>query len=155
MQSIINQFSSEKNIAIIGVSRNEAKWGNMLYDMLSKKGYTIFPVNPNMKEYKGNTCYASVKDLPAEVQNAIFTIPAKATEQVLKDITESSIKRVWLHKGGGQGASSEEAIQICNRSNIPVVYGLCPMMFFPDAGIHKIHLFFKRLFGGMPADYRN
>lgn len=121
MKSVIDKFINGKNIAVIGVSRNKEKWGSMLYNEFKKKGYTVSPVNPNMDTYNEVRCYASITELPPQVENAVFAIPRDATEEVIQQAPQSNIKRVWLHKGGGASSDSEEAISFCKNNNIPVV----------------------------------
>ncbi len=43
----VEGFFGNKKIAVIGASRSNKKYGNMLYMELVKKGYEVFPVNPN------------------------------------------------------------------------------------------------------------
>lgn len=63
------------------------------------------------------------------------------------------IKRVWMHQGeGGKGAYSAAAHEFCKQNGIGVVYGFCPMMFFP-VGIHKLHFLFKKWGKKLPPEY--
>ena len=43
----INDFLSVKELAIAGVSRNNKKFGGMVFQELKAKGYKLYPVNPN------------------------------------------------------------------------------------------------------------
>jgi hypothetical protein len=43
----IHQFFDNKQIAVIGVSRNTKKFGYLVYAALKKKGYDVYAVNPN------------------------------------------------------------------------------------------------------------
>ena len=153
MLRTIETFIEEKGIAIVGASRSREKWGNMVVRALKKKGYTVYPVNPKADEVDGEKCYHSVQDLPSEVSGAILTIPKDTALQVVNNLNGTGIKRVWFHDGaGGDGASSPEAIDLCKKNNIDVVYGVCPMMFFPKPGIHKLHLWFKKIGGKLPKE---
>jgi hypothetical protein len=154
MKHIIDTFVENKTLAIIGVSPNPRKWGNMLFKALKKKGYTVYPVHATAKEIEGVKCIATVKDLPGEVKNVILTVPADVTERVVRECKEAGIERVWMHKGaGGKGAQSKEAIAFCHENGIEVVHDFCPLMFFPPVGIHKVHLWFKKAFGKFPEDF--
>ena len=73
MKQIINQFINDKEIALIGVSRDERKFGNALVRELSKTGYSVFPVHPLLKEVEGRECYRSLDDLPENVTNWLFS----------------------------------------------------------------------------------
>ena len=53
---------------------------------------------------------------------------------------------VWLFKGAGPGAVSEEALQLCLDHGMSVVAGACPLMFLePVRGVHKLHRSLRRL----------
>jgi hypothetical protein len=154
MKNIINDFINNKNIAMVGASQDKKNWGNMLLCALKMKGYTVYPVNPNIKEVDGEKCYSNVKELSKDITNVIIAVPPKITEQIVKECKEAGIKRVWMHKGGhGTGAVSEEAIKFCKENGIEVVYGLCPMMFFPPVGGHKVHFWIKSIFGTLPREF--
>jgi len=45
-------FLSQKNITMIGVSYNPEKFGNTIYRSLKKKGYNVFPINRMQKRLK-------------------------------------------------------------------------------------------------------
>jgi predicted CoA-binding protein len=157
MRKIINDFIADKHVAIVGVSRTKQKWGSMLADMLNKKGYTVYPVNPKATEIDGMKCYASIKDLPDNVQSAIIATPHDVTDEVVKnDLHGSNIKRVWMQKGAGKHSSeSPESIAECKANGVDVVYGFCPMMFYEGGAMHGTHLFFRKLIGNVPQEFKN
>lgn len=157
MQKVINDFIADKHVAIVGVSRHKQKWGSMLSDMLQKKGYTVYPINPKATEINGVKCYASIKDLPDHVQSAIIATPRDITDEVVKnDLSGSNIKRVWMQKGVGiHSSESPQAIEDCKANGMDVVYGFCPMMFYEGGAMHGTHLFFRKLIGNVPQEFKN
>lgn len=62
-KSSVENFLSQKNIAVIGVSRNTKKFGNTIYRSLKKKGYNVFPINPNAEKIEGDNCYPDLLSL--------------------------------------------------------------------------------------------
>ena len=155
MQNIINAFIDDKNIAIVGASENKKKFGNMMVRTFKKKGYNVFPVNPKSDTIEGEKCYSTIKELPSDVINVLFTVPPAVTEQVVKECPDAGVKRVWMHRGAGKGAVSETAKEFCKENNIDVVYGVCPMMFLNVPGPHKFHYWLLKLFGGLPKELKN
>jgi len=154
MKEIINQFISDKQVAIAGVSRDPNKWGHALFKAIRKKGYTVYPINPAAGEIDGVKCYDSVQDLPDSVSNLIITTSPEKTLEIVKAAKNSGIRNIWMHQGaGGTGSQSQEAIDFCLGNGMGVVYGFCPMMFLPPVGIHKIHLWIKKISGKFPADF--
>lgn len=153
MNATIDKFVNAKNIALIGVSVVKQKFGNFLMTELTKKGYTIFPVHPTLKEVNGVKCYSDVNELPDYVTNLILVVQPTVTEQIVSQLKGSPIKRVWMHKGAGKGSASAAAIKICKELGIEVVYGFCPMMFFSRSGMHSIHFWLRKKFGEVPAEF--
>jgi predicted CoA-binding protein len=83
---------------------------------------------------------------------ALLLTPPTATERVVRECAEAGVKRVWMHRGGGSGAVSPEAVAFCRDRGIEVVDGECPFMFLPDAGwFHGVHRFVRRLSGRLPG----
>ncbi len=153
MNTIIERFKGDKNIALIGVSANKQKFGNFLLHELTRKGYTVFPVHPAITEVEGIKCYSDVNTLPCHVTNLLIVVNPLATEKLIPQLKDSPIQRVWMHRGAGKGASSAAAIESCKENGIEVVHGFCPMMFFSPSGIHSFHFWMRKKFGKIPAEF--
>jgi len=154
MLEIINHFVEDKNLALIGVSRNRQKFGNALLKELTNLGYTIYPVHPELEHAEGAKCYHSIDELPENVENLLLVVQPKATEEIVEGLNSGKIKRVWMHKGMGSGCSSIKAISTCKEKGIDVVYGFCPMMFLSNSGMHRFHLWMRKTFGKTPTEFR-
>lgn len=152
MKDTIDAFISQSKVAIVGASENKDNFGRMLMEELTKRTYEVFPVNPNYEKVMGKTCMPSVRDLPHDVENIILAIPEILTEEIIDQCLGTPVKRVWMIKGVGRGAYSEEAHQKCKENGIEVVYGFCPMMFYGE-GMHKFHFWLRKTFGRMPGEY--
>jgi uncharacterized protein len=154
MKKVIAQFINDKNIALIGVSRDPQKFGNALLKELSKKGYTVFPVHPELKEVEGTKCLSSLEELPDNVNNLLLAVQPNVTEEIVSKIDAQKIHRIWMTKGVGKGSASEKAIMECKNKGIEVVYGFCPLMFFPPSGIHGFHLWMRKTFEKVPREFK-
>ncbi len=59
---------------------------------------------------------------------------------------------VWLHRGEGIGAVSDEALAVCAENDLTVVAGYCPFMFLSNTSFfHKIHGFVMKIGGKYPS----
>lgn len=152
MKDTIEAFMDDKKLAIAGVSNNKDNFGRSIMKELIKLGYEIYPVNPRCEDIDGTVCLPSVNDLPKDVSSLILAVPAKLTNEIIDQAIGSSILRVWMIKGFGPGAYSEDAHAKCKENNIEVVYGFCPLMFFGN-GAHKFHYWLRKTFGKLPAEY--
>jgi len=148
---IIEDFLAQKRIAMVGVSRSPADFSTSVFKELCKRGYDMVPVNPQAKELLGRKCFACVQDIEPPVDAALLMTPPKATKVAVRDCAEAGIRRVWMHRAGGAGAVSDEAVQFCQEHNIRVIPGECPLMFLPQgAPVHWLHGFFRKITGRYP-----
>jgi len=147
----IDDFLSQKRLALVGVSANWKDFSRLLFREFCQRGYDMVPVNPNLFEVEGRACYARIQDVRPPVDGVLLMTSPSVTEQVVRDCAEAGVGRVWMYRGAGQGAVSPSAIAFCDAKNIRVVPGECPFMFFADAGfLHRAHGFIRQLTGTLP-----
>ncbi len=143
----IEEFLAQKHIAFVGVSRDPKAFANSVYRALKKRGYQLYPVNPNSDLLEGDHCYHDLTQLPEQVEGALIMVPPGAAVGVVRGCAAAGIPRVWL----GNGAVSPEAVDFCREQGISVVDGACPMMFAEPVGFgHACHRFVKRITGSLP-----
>jgi predicted CoA-binding protein len=119
----IHEFLAFRRFAIVGASNDARKYGHIVYHNLKDKGFRVFAVNPKVDDINGETCYASLAELPEPVDGVVIIVPPAATEKVVRDVAEAGIPRVWMQPG----AESEEAIRFCEENDISVVHHACIM----------------------------
>ena len=143
VDSIINQ----KSFAVFGVSRSGKKFGNAVFTEMKKKGYQVYPINPNANEIDGQKCYSSIKELPEKPDALILSIKPEETEKVVREAVEIGVQNVWMQKG----SESQSAIDYCKQNNINAVYNECVLMFMePVESFHKFHKLIWKVFGKLP-----
>lgn len=147
-KKLVEEFLTQKNIAVVGVSRKKTKFGNAIYKELKQKGYNVFPVNPNMNVFEGDACYPDLGSIPEQVDAVVINIPPIQTEKVVREANEAGIKKVWLQ----QGSQSEAAVKFCEENGIDCVSNECILMFAkPSAFIHRAHKWVWGVLGKLPA----
>jgi len=60
MHDPVQEFLSQKSLAVVGASWNRSKFGNIVFRDLRGKGYTVLPVNPGAEEIEGAPCYPNL-----------------------------------------------------------------------------------------------
>ena len=98
----MNRIMRPKAVAVIGASAEDGKIGNSVMKNLINGGYqgAIYPINPSLAEVLGRKAYKSVKDVPGEIDVAVFAIPAKLVASVLKEVGEKKIAGAVLIPSG-------------------------------------------------------
>ena len=98
----MNRIMKPKAVAVIGASAEDGKIGNSVMKNLINGGYKgqIYPIHPKASEILGYKAYASVKDVPGEIDVAVFAIPAKFVAGALIECGEKKIPGAVLIPSG-------------------------------------------------------
>jgi len=147
-KKVVEDFLAQKKIAVVGVSRKKTKFGNAIYRELKQKGYHVFPVNPHINTFEGDTCYPDLLSLSEKVDAVVINVPPLQTEKVVREANSAGINKVWLQ----QGSQSEAAEKYCEENGIDYVSNECILMFAqPSAFIHRAHRWIWGVLGKLPA----
>ena len=143
-KAAVQDFLSQKVLAVVGVSRDAKKFGCAVYNDLKTKGYTVYPINPKAETIGSDKCYPSLADLPEKPGGVIIVTSPAQTEQVVRQAAQAGIARVWLQ----QGSETPAAIEFCKQNGIAVISGECIFMYSePSAWFHRAHRFVNTLVG--------
>ena len=129
----MNRIMKPDAVAVIGASAETGKIGNSVMKNLINGGYqgAIYPIHPSATEILGKKAYRSVKDVPGEIDVAVFCIPAKVVAQALIEVGEKKIAGAMLIPSGfaetGNVAGQEEVVAIGRKYGVrlmgPNIYG--------------------------------
>ncbi len=136
MMNQIDTFLNKNNVfAVVGVSSNPSKFGYIIYQDLLRKGYKVFPINPNAKMINGDKAYAYLSELPIQPDVVDIVVPPNVALDVVKECFELGIQKIWLQPG----SESDEVIDFCYEHDIEVIYGMCVMVESGNVGTAMRH----------------
>ncbi|MDE0030223.1 MAG: acetate--CoA ligase family protein [Deltaproteobacteria bacterium] len=131
--SAMRRIMNPKAVAVIGASDGEGKIGNSVMKNIINGGYAgaLYPINPRADEILGKQCYKSVKDIPGEVDVAIFAVPAKFCAAAMTEVGEKGIPGAVMIPSGfaevGEKEMQEELLAEARKYNVrvmgPNIYG--------------------------------
>jgi acetyl coenzyme A synthetase (ADP forming)-like protein len=129
----MNRIMKPKAVAVIGASAETGKIGNSVMKNLINGGYKgeIYPIHPKADEIMGKKVFKSVKDIPGEVDIAVFAIPASLVAGALIECGEKKVVGAILIPSGyaetGNVKGQEEIQAIGQKYGIrlmgPNIYG--------------------------------
>lgn len=119
----MNDLNS-KTIAVVGVSRNKAKYGFKVFEDLSDAGYEVFGVNPNADYILGQRMYSTLYELPKKPDMVITVTPPEATEKVVDTCIDMGVMEIWMQPG----SESDEAVKKAEMEGISVIHDACIMI---------------------------
>ena len=147
-RAAVSDFVAQRRLAVVGLSRQGRKFGNLAFKELKSKGYKLYPIHPQAETIEGEHCFKTFSALPEPVDGVLIVVPPPQTEQVVRDAAAAGIKRVWMQ----QGAESSEAINFCQTHGMSVVHGECILMFTEHAAfMHRAHRWVWGLLGKLPS----
>ncbi len=132
----IEEILNCRNIAVVGVSRNQKGFGFTAVQSLKNSGCNVYAVNKNSIAGDSTDLFPKLSAIPVALDAIITTVPPAETINVLNDAISLGIKKVWLQPG----SDSKEVKDFCETNNLQFVSGECIIMCLKNIGfIHRAH----------------
>ncbi len=98
----IEKFFNARSIAVIGASRREATIGQVLVRNLVMGNFSgrVYAVNPTSESVSGLPTFATVGEIPDEVDVAIVAVPAEAVPDVVLDCAAKGVHGLVVISSG-------------------------------------------------------
>ena len=120
----IRNFYTLKNVAVVGMSKNEGKAAHYVPKYLIDHGYNVIPVNPTATEILGRKSYPTVSSIPDRVDVVDIFRRSEDVPSVVEDtLKKEDIKVIWMQ----EGIYSKEAEKMAGEKDISAVYNRCMM----------------------------
>jgi len=114
-------LQSAKNIASVGLSSSDEKESYWIVSYLKEQGYRIIPVNPKATEILGEKVYASLSDIPDQVDVVQVFRKSEDVPPVVDEAIKIGAKVVWMQ----EGIVNEAAAQKAHEAGLQVVMDAC------------------------------
>jgi uncharacterized protein len=112
---------SARTVAVVGLSPDELRPSHFVAFYLQRHGYRVIPVNPRETEILGETCYASLLDVPVPVDVVnVFRAP-DALPGIAREAVEINARALWCQFG----VINEEGARIAEDGGMTVVMDRC------------------------------
>ena len=153
IHSQLHPFFYPRGVAVIGASSKKEKAGYGVLKSLRDggvfqrpglRGYPgkIYAVNPGRKEILGINCYASVLEIPGEVDLAVFCVPSRAVPGVMEECARKGVKAAVIITAGFGEAGKEgkelqrEFLDIARRAKIRIIGPNCLGILHPPNNLN-------------------
>jgi predicted CoA-binding protein len=115
----IDEFLAGKRFAVVGASKDRAKYGNKVLRAYLQNNLDAVPVNPNADEVEGLPAFRDLASVPGPIDSVSIITPPSVTESVVKQALALGIKNVWMQPG----AESRAAIDSARQAGVNVISG--------------------------------
>ena len=117
----IKEFFSLKNIAVVGMSKNQGKAAHYVPKYLSENGYNIIPVNPTADQILDKKSYHSLDEIDKDIDIVDVFRPSDQVLPVIQEAIKKKPKVIWLQ----EGIHNSEAEELARKEGIKVVFNRC------------------------------
>ena len=114
-------FKTVRIIAVVGLSDDASRPSHGVAAYLQRAGYRIIPVNPSVGEILGEKSYASLRDIPEQVDMVDVFRKSDAVGPIADDAIAIGAKYLWLQEGVVNQAAAEKA----REAGIQVIMDRC------------------------------
>ena len=131
-QATIRKILSESGDtwAIVGLSSNERRAAYGVAGVLKRYGKRIVPVHPKAETVHGEKGYASLADIPFEVDVVDVFVNSDLAGPVADEAAAIGAKAVWFQLG----VIDEAAYDRTRASGLDMVMDRCPAIEIPRLG---------------------
>ena len=117
----IRQIYSLKNVAVVGMSKNEGKAAHYVPKYLSQQGYNIIPINPTADKILEKKSYHSIEEVDQPIDIVDVFRPSDQVLPVVQEAIKKKPKVIWLQ----EGIHNAEAEELARKEGIQVVFNRC------------------------------
>ena len=109
--------ANTKTVAVIGASKDRAKYGNKAVRAFVQQGFTVYPVNPKETEIEGLPVCRTIAEVPVRPQRISVYLPPPVLLKVLPAIAARGCDELWLNPG----CESDEVLAEAERLGLHVI----------------------------------
>ncbi|MEM2904486.1 MAG: acetate--CoA ligase family protein [Candidatus Bathyarchaeia archaeon] len=128
-----DRFFSPRSIAVVGASSTPGKIGHEIVRNMSQYDFRgeVYPITLTAEKILGLRCYRSIKEVPGEVDLAVYALPAPAIPGLIEEAGMKGVRNAIIISGGFKEAGEEGAsrqrqlVEAARRHGIRVIGPNC------------------------------
>jgi uncharacterized protein len=112
---------SSHTIAVVGLSDNPMRPSYGVSAYMQSQGYKIIPVNPQADEVLGEKSYASLLDVPEQIDIVDIFRRSEFVPEIVDQAIQLKARAIWMQEGVVHEAAAEKA----RRAGLLVIMDSC------------------------------
>jgi predicted CoA-binding protein len=143
LRNSLDDFFSQRTLAVVGVSRTPADFSRKLVQSLRERDYIVHTVNPHVDSLDQHDNYRRIQDLPGNTTAALLMLPEAAFDDAIRECVTHGMTHIWVYGVGHPRPVSDDVRRWCEQRDVTLINGLCPRMFLSgSAWPHRLHGWF-------------
>ncbi|WP_229051661.1 CoA-binding protein [Aeromicrobium sp. Leaf350] len=108
--------------AVVGLSGDTSRTAHSIAALLQQRGKRIVPIHPDAPVVLGEQGYATLADVPFDIDVVDVFRRSEAAGQFVDEAIEVGAKAIWLQLG----VIDEAAFDRAREAGVPMVMDTCP-----------------------------
>jgi acetyltransferase len=130
---MLDAFFNPSSIAVIGASRKPGKVGHEVLRNIIDGEFKgeVYPINPRAETILGRRCYASVLEVPDDVDLGVVAVPARIVPRIVAEAGKKGVKGLIVISAGFKESGTEgtkleaETLRLCKAYNMRLLGPNC------------------------------
>jgi hypothetical protein len=119
--TISELLRTSRTIAVIGLSSKKWRPSYGVAEYMRSAGYRIIPVNPGETSVLGETAYASLGEIPDEIDIVDIFRRSEYVPEIVDAAIRKGARAIWMQ----EGVIHEEAAEKARAAGLTVVMDRC------------------------------
>ncbi len=127
MDAALETLRDAKTIAVVGLDSRTNRPAYRIASYLQRAGYRIIPVHRGVHpadEVLGEKAYASLRDIPGEIDLVDVFVRSEQTSPVIDDAIAIKARGVWLQAA----ITNEEGLERARKAGLATAQDRCTMV---------------------------
>jgi uncharacterized protein len=116
--AILEQY---RKLAVVGLSSKPMRASHGVAAYMQERGYRIIPVNPRETSVLGERAFASLEEVPEDVEVVVIFRRSEYVPEVVEQAIRKGARVVWMQ----EGVEHEAAAQRARQAGLEVVQNRC------------------------------
>jgi uncharacterized protein len=121
VEQISDLLKSAKTIAVVGVSANPMRPSYGVAAYMQSQGYRIIPVNPEIDLVLGEKAYASLLDVPDQIDIVDIFRRSEFVPPIVDQAIQKGVSAIWMQ----ETVVHEESAKAAREKGIVVIMDRC------------------------------
>ena len=143
MTQELHKIFNPRSVAVIGASSNPDKLGYLLikgFVDLDFSGH-LYPINPDTRQrILDLDVYANIKDIAADIDLAVVTLPPRAAVPIVKECIEKEVKGIILFSAFPEGMGPldpeiRDILSLARKKGVRIIGPNSMGLYSPSAGL--------------------
>ena len=139
----LTQIFNPKSVAVVGASSNPDKMGYILLKGFVDLGFggNLYPINPDIsRSVCGLSAYASVKDVPGDIDLAVITLSPETVPVIIKECIEKRVRGIIISSAFPEGVNPQETglsdiLDLARQNGVRIIGPNALGIYCPSTGV--------------------